>query len=96
MAHWRILRSSSVSTRSLHYTQSELGTNGSRERSSRVPNHAPVLNTNVVKVFIDGANLLDTFIESFLGSEDSSIGLHGFLHFKTDLGSWLWAVRTPN
>jgi hypothetical protein len=79
-----------------HPTQSELGTNGSRGRSSRVPNHAPVLDTDIIKVFIDGTNLLDTFVEGFLGSEDSSIGLHGFLHVETDLGSWLWAVRTPN
>jgi len=46
----------------------------------------PTLST---KVFINGANLLDTFVESFLAPEDSSIGLHGLLHVKTDLGSWL-------
>lgn len=77
-------------------TQSERRTKSSRVRSSRVPNHAPVLDTDIFKVFINGANLLDTFIERFLGPEDSSIGLHGLLHVKTDLGSWLWAVRTPN
>ena len=38
----------------------------------------------------DGANLLDTFVESFLGPEDSSIGLHGLLHVQD--GSWQSAV----
>jgi len=75
--------------------QSELGTNGSRGRSSRVPNHAPVLDADIIKVFIDGANLLDTFIESILGPEHSSVSLHGLLHVKTDLGSWLGTIRAP-
>ena len=35
-----------------HPTQSELGTNGSRRRSSRVTNHTPVLDTDIIKAFI--------------------------------------------
>ena len=77
-------------------TLSELGTKSLRGRSSRVPSHAPVLDTDIIKVFINGENLLDTFVRSFLGPEDSRIGLHSLLHVKTDLGSRPWAVRTPN
>ena len=76
--------------------QSELGIISSRGQSSRVPNHAPVLDTDIIKVFINEADLLDTLVESFLGPKDSSTGLHTtLLHVKTNLGSWLWTVRTP-
>ena len=77
-------------------TLSELGTKSLRGQSSRVPSHAPVLDTDIIKVFIDGANLLDTFVRSFLGPEDSRIAMHGLLHVKMDLGSRPRAVRTPN
>ena len=45
--------------------QSELGINSSRGRSSRVPNHAPVLDTDIIKVFINEANLLNPRREFF-------------------------------
>ena len=75
--------------------QSEVGINCTRGRSSRVPNHAPVLDADIIKVFINEANLLDPSERVFLGPEDSSIGLHDLLHVKTNLGSWLWTVRMP-
>ena len=45
--------------------QSELGINSSRGQSSQVPNHAPVLDTDIIKVFINEANLLDPRQEFF-------------------------------
>ncbi len=36
----------------------------------------------------DFVDLFATLFKKILSSEDSSVSLHGFLHSKSDLGSW--------
>ena len=50
-------------------TQSEPGTNDLRGQSSQVQIMLLSLILAISKLFIDGANLLNTFVESFLGPE---------------------------
>ena len=52
-----------------------------------VPDHAAVLDTNVVEGSIDLMDLLDTLVERLLCTENGDISLHDLLHGKTDLGS---------
>lgn len=58
----------------------------------RVPDHAAVLDTDVGKVLVDVAHLLDTLVERSLRTEDGSISLHSLLHVETNLGSGLGTV----
>jgi len=55
-----------------------------------VPDHASVLDANIVECVINLVNLPYTLVERFLRSEDGRIGLHDLLHGASDLTRALW------
>ena len=69
MAHCKMFRSSRVSTRSLKSDVN--GGNGVNlyEWNTRIPDHAPVLDPDVLEIFVDGAHSLDSLIQGFLSPE---------------------------
>jgi len=58
-----------------------------------VPDFSLVANLNVLIHLRDFFELLNTIIQKFLVSEDSGVSLHGLLHLRSELGSWLSSGR---
>lgn len=61
-----------------------------------VPDHAAVLDTDVLEHAIDLGDLANTRVQALLRPEHADLGLHGLLHGETDLGGALGAVRRPD
>lgn len=57
-----------------------------------VPDHGSVGGLDMLEGFINFVDVLDTFVQSFLGSEHSTSLLHGLLHGQSNLGSGLGTV----
>lgn len=62
----------------------------------RVPDHASVLDSNLVVLVVDLVHLLDSVVQRLLGPEDGGIGLHGLLHLQTDVGGGERSSRVPD
>lgn len=58
----------------------------------RVPDHAAVLDTDVLVGGVNLVHLAHTLVQGLLGAEDRDISLHSLLHGKTNLSSSLGAV----
>ena len=65
-------------------------------RHPRVPDHAPILDADIIKGLVDLLDLADTLVKRGLGPEHSGITLHGLLHRQPDLRCWLGTVRGPD
>lgn len=65
-------------------------------KNARVPNHTPVLDSNLLIRLVNVLQLEHTLIERLLRPEHSSIGLHGLLHRQPDFRRWLRPVRVPD
>lgn len=86
MAFGSKFRSSKVSTRSLlKSTSNQLLLTPTLHRHSRVPDHTPVLDADLVKALVDLVHLGDTFIQTLLRPEDGDIALHSLLHIQPNL-----------
>lgn len=59
----------------------------------RVPDHAAVLDADVLELAVNLNHLADTLVQALLGTENADVSLHSLLHAETDLGSALGAVR---
>lgn len=62
----------------------------------RVPDHAAVLDTDILERGIDISHLADTVIQRLLSAEDRDISLHSLLHSQANLGSALGAFRSAD
>jgi len=62
----------------------------------RVPDHAPVLDTDIIEALVDSAHLLNTLVKRLLCAENSCIRLHGLLHLEPDLRSRLRAIGSSD
>lgn len=62
----------------------------------RVPDHAAVLDTDMLELLVDLVHLADTLVQTLLSTEDTDISLHGLLHGQADLSGALGAVRVAD
>jgi len=61
-----------------------------------VPNVSSVRDTNMLILLRDFVELFTTLLEKILSSENCCVSLHSLLHGKSDLCSWLRALRVSD
>lgn len=61
-----------------------------------VPDHAAVLDANILEHAVNLGDLLDTLVQGLLCPEDADVRLHRLLHGQTDLSRALWSIRRPD